>query len=124
MDGPEGSVHRENLRTPDSAMLLRYTFGPDKAYTTYRPMCTFFGYRYASITADSEVEIKSLRSIPVSSITAEMETGSLECGNELINQLISNTLWGDHRLSPEEREAWMDRRYAGFRRDRIVLCKH
>ena len=94
MDGPEGSVHRENLRTPDSAMLLRYTFGEDKAYTTYRPLCTFFGYRYASITADSEVEIKSLRSIPVSSITAEMETGSLECGNELINQLISNTLWG------------------------------
>ena len=94
MDGPEGSVHRENLRTPDSAMLLRYTFGPGNAYVTYRPMCTFFGYRYASITADSEVVIKSLRSIPVSSITAEMETGSIECGNELINQLISNTLWG------------------------------
>ncbi len=30
MDGPEGSVHRRNLRIPDSGMILRYTFADSK----------------------------------------------------------------------------------------------
>ena len=94
MDGPEGSCHRLNLRTPDTGMLLDYTFADNKDYTTYRPHCTFYGYRFVSITADQEVRIRSIRSIPVSSITQQMETGSITTGNKLVNQLISNTLWG------------------------------
>lgn len=94
MDGPEGSCHRLNLRTPDTGMLLDYTFADHKDYTTYRPHRTFYGYRFVSITADQEVRIRSIRSIPVSSITQQMETGSITTGNKLVNQLISNTLWG------------------------------
>lgn len=94
MDGPEGSCHRLNLRTPDTGMLLDYTFADNKDYTTYRPHCTFYGYRFVSITADQEVRIRSIQSIPVSSITQQMETGSITTGNKLVNQLISNTLWG------------------------------
>ena len=94
MDGPEGSVHRLNLRTPDEGMQLIYTFGPDKGYVSYHPRCTFFGYRYVSITATDIVSIQQLESIPVTSITAEMETGRIETGDELVNKLISNTLWG------------------------------
>ena len=94
MDGPEGSVHRLNLRTPDTAMLLSYTFAGGNDFATYSPRCTFYGYRYVSVTADNEVRIKSLKSIPVSSITKEMETGSLTTGNESVNKLISNTVWG------------------------------
>ena len=94
MDGPEGSVHRLNLRVPDSGMILKYTFAAAPGYVSYYPHCTFFGYRYVSITADAEVKIKSIRSIPVSSITEEMETGTLVTGNELVNKIISNTLWG------------------------------
>lgn len=94
MDGPEGSVHRMNLRTPDTAMLLKYTFAASEKPVCYRPRCTFYGYRYVSITADAGVEIKSIRSVPVSSITKEMETGVITTGNELVNKLISNTLWG------------------------------
>ena len=94
MDGPEGSCHRLNLRTPDTGMLLDYTFADNKGYTTYRPHRTFYGYRFVSITADQEVRIRSIRSIPVSSITQQMETGSITTGNKLVNQLISNTLWG------------------------------
>lgn len=94
MDGPEGSCHRLNLRTPDTGMLLDYTFADNKDYATYRPHCTFYGYRFVSITADQEVRIRSIQSIPVSSITKQMETGSITTGNKLVNQLISNTLWG------------------------------
>lgn len=94
MDGPEGSVHRLNLRVPNDGMRLKYTFGHNNGFTDYAPQCTFFGYRYLSLTADGDVTIKSVTSIPVSSITQEMETGTLSTGNESINQLISNTLWG------------------------------
>lgn len=94
MDGPEGSCHRLNLRTPDIAMLMKYTFGSNNGYVTYNPSRTFYGYRYISVTADGEVRIKSMKSVPVSSITKELETGWITTGNELVNKLVSNTLWG------------------------------
>ena len=94
MDGPEGSVHRENLRAHGNCFRVDYTFAADKGYVTYHPTCTFFGYRYISVTATDEVIFKRIQSIPVTSITKEMETGFITTGNELINKLISNTYWG------------------------------
>ncbi|MDE6085731.1 MAG: glycosyl hydrolase family 18, partial [Muribaculaceae bacterium] len=91
---PEGSVHRRNLRVPEIGMILKYTFGDNKDYVNYSPQCTFYGYRFLSLTADDEVRIKKLQSIPVTSIAAEMETGKIITGNELVNKLIDNTLWG------------------------------
>ncbi|MBE6269286.1 MAG: glycosyl hydrolase family 18 [Bacteroidales bacterium] len=94
MDGPEGSVHRENLRTPKSAMILGYTFARGDNYVSYSPRCTFFGYRYVSITATGDVSIKSVKSIPVTSIAGNLEIGHISTGNDLINRLIQNTYWG------------------------------
>ncbi len=94
MDGPEGSVHRLNLRIPDSGMKLRYTFANTAGDASYRPRCTFFGYRFVSITVSDEVQIKKIASIPVTSIAKEMEIGSITTGNDMVNKLISNTLWG------------------------------
>ncbi len=94
MDGPEGSVHRLNLRFPETGMLLDYTFGGGNDYVAYHPSHTFYGYRFVSITATDEVSIKSLTSIPVTSIAKEMEIGTITTGNELINKLIANTYWG------------------------------
>ena len=94
MDGPEGSCHRTNLRVPDTCFRLEYTFGPGRGYASYSPRCTFFGYRFLSITASGDVVFRSLRSVPVSSIAAELETGKLTTGSEDINKIISNTLWG------------------------------
>ncbi len=101
MDGPEGSTHRLNLRIPDSGMQLHYTFGhrdgtclAKDGFVSFIPRSTFFGYRFVSITATDEVTIRSIKSVPVTSITKEMETGHIETGNEDINKLISNTLWG------------------------------
>lgn len=94
MDGPEGSCHRENLRIPHTGIRLDYTFAAGDNYVTYYPHCTFFGYRYVSITATGNVSIKSLKSIPVTSITKELETGTITTGNDLVNKLIFNTYWG------------------------------
>ena len=115
MDGPEGSVHRENLRTHTIHMRLEYTFAGDD-YENYHPHSTFFGYRYISVTATDDVHIKSVQSLPVTSISKDMETGFITTGNADINKLIANTIWGQRSnyLSvptdcPQrnERQGWM-----------------
>ena len=93
-DGPEGSVHRENLRSQDKHMRLVYTFGSSKDFVTYCPRYTFFGYRYVSITATDKVQIKSVNSIPVTSIAQEDEIGSIVTGHDGVNRLIQNARWG------------------------------
>ena len=94
MDGPEGSCHRLNLRIPDKGMILKYTFGASGNFVSYSPRCTFFGYRFVSISATAPVTIKSLVSIPVTSISKAIETGRITTGDESVNKLISNTMWG------------------------------
>ena len=94
MDGPEGSVHRRNFRSHEKCMRLVYTFADSRDMVSYHPLHTFFGYRYVSITATDDVEFASIASIPVSSISGKLETGVITTGNSLVNQLISNTLWG------------------------------
>jgi len=93
MDGPEGSVHRASLRTPNNAFLLKYTFANNKNFVSYHPECTYFGYRYISITSSADVVFRSILSIPISSLTTSLKTGTITTGNELINKLISNTVW-------------------------------
>ena len=94
MDGPEGSVHRTNLRIPDKGMQLIYTFANQKGYASFLPECTFYGYRYVTISATDEVRIKSIPRQPVTSIARGLEAGTITTGNSLINQLISNAHWG------------------------------
>ncbi len=94
MDGPEGSVHRTNLRTPADCFRVDYTFGSSKDYASYYPHCTFFGYRFISVTATDDVTFRSIESIPVTSIAKDLETGTITTGNESINRLISNAIWG------------------------------
>lgn len=94
MDGPEGSVHRTNLRIHNTGARAEYTFAESMSSVEYTPRNTFFGYRYVSISATDDVVIEQLQSIPVTSIKKEDEIGTLTTGNELINKLISNTLWG------------------------------
>ena len=93
MDGPEGSVYRKNLRAHKSGMRVDYTFGPQKGFVSYCPTRTYFGYRYLSITVTGRTIIKSIESVPVSSLTSDHQTGSLSTGNDDVNRLISNTLW-------------------------------
>ena len=94
MDGPEGSTHRRNLRVNDNEIWLTYTFGPAQGPVSFLPRCTFYGYRFIAVTVTGETKILSVESVPVTSIAQDLETGTIETGNEDINKLISNTRWG------------------------------
>ena len=94
MDGPEGSVHRDNLRMAREGMILKYTFAAGDKYEEFYPRSTFFGYRFVSITATGNVAIKKIESLPVTSIAKNLETGTITTGDESVNKLISNTIWG------------------------------
>ena len=95
-DGPAGSVYRENLRIPAKGMRAVYTFGAPKGGkpACYFPRHTFFGYRYISVTATDDVTIDAVSSIPVTSITKDMELGKIETGVDDVNKLVSNVYWG------------------------------
>ena len=127
MDGPEGSVHRQNLRIPDTGMRIDYTFADSKSPVEWYPHFTFFGYRLISITVTDDVVINSVKSIPVTSIAQDMEIGTITTGNELVNKLISNTLWGqrsNYLSVPTQRALGMDCRHAGLYRNGHFLCQH
>ena len=94
MDGPEGSVHRLNLRVPESGMRMDYTFAASVKPVTWYPHFTFFGYRVINITSTAEVTISQIESVPVTSMAKRLETGTLKTGNDLVNRLIQNTIWG------------------------------
>ena len=93
MDGPGGSVHRDNLRMHEG-MVLQYTFADSPGFVVYHPLCTFYGYRVISVTATAPVQIAAVTSIPVTSIAKDLETGTVTTGDDLINRLISNAVWG------------------------------
>ena len=93
-DGPEGSVYRVNLRKiHETGARVEYTFATAD-YETYCPTFTFFGYRYASVTATGPVEFRDFASVPVTSITRGMERGTFVTGNPDVNRLVENVKWG------------------------------
>ena len=91
-DGPGGSLYRLNLRMPGQGMRAEYTFGAERN-AEYMPRFTFFGYRYASITATDEASFM-VESVPVTSIAQKHELGKIETGVADVNRLISNVYWG------------------------------
>ena len=92
-DGPEGSVYTTNYRLARTT--LNYTFAGD-GVESYHPSFTFFGGRYLSVTSTGPVSVRSVRSIPVTSIPEGSETGSLETGVADVNRLVKNVLWGQY----------------------------
>ena len=92
-DGPEGSIYTTNYRKARTTM--NYTFA-GAGVEKYRPEFTFFGYRYLSLTATGPVKIRSILSVPVTSVPKGSETGSLVTGLPDVNRLIRNVLWGQY----------------------------
>lgn len=89
-DGPGGSVWRYNLRKAKST--VNYTFRGDARGETYHPTHTFMGFRYVSVTATDDVEIRRLTGQVVGSDITEW--GEFECSDSSVNQLYSNIWWG------------------------------
>jgi len=89
-DGPEGSVYIENMRSARTT--TKYTIGSDNTVEEYRPLFTFYGFRYVMITADAEVHFHDFVGEVLTSIG--YDCGTLEVGDEWVNKLISNGRWG------------------------------
>lgn len=83
-----GNFYHDNYRTAKSV----FSYTSDGAVRVIRPHFTFFGFRYAKVSGLDRVEASCFRGLAVYS---EMDrVGTLETGNEKINRLHENTLWG------------------------------
>ncbi|MGW1719706.1 family 78 glycoside hydrolase catalytic domain [Streptomyces sp. NPDC002156] len=89
-DGPEGSVYRANLRSARATST--YVLKGDPHGETHQDSLTFYGFRYASVTASDTVTITGLTGKVATS--AIRETGTLTTDDPDINQLVSNIRWG------------------------------
>lgn len=89
-DGPGGTPYFANLRS--SSACVEYTLKEGRQ--EYRPLHSYFGYRYVSVVASGPVKILSFRSVPISSVHSEDETGVVETTDPAVNRLIANVRWG------------------------------
>ncbi|WTN17399.1 glycoside hydrolase family 78 protein [Streptomyces canus] len=89
-DGPEGSVYRANLRSAKATST--YVLKGDRRGETHQDSLTFYGYRYASVTATETVTITGLTGKVATS--AIRETGGVTTNDPDTNRLISNIRWG------------------------------
>jgi alpha-L-rhamnosidase len=89
-DGPEGSLYRANLRSAKATST--YILKGDRRGETHQDSLTFYGYRYASVTATETVTITGLTGKVATS--AIHEIGTLTTNDPDTNRLISNIRWG------------------------------
>ncbi len=88
-DGPEGSVYIENMR---SARTTTTYIAAGKAEEEFRPLHTFYGFRYLSVTVDRDVHFLDFKGEVLTSVG--YDSGKIEVGDEWVNRLISNGRWG------------------------------
>lgn len=80
--------YNENLRTA----LSEYVYISDGEEKDIVPHFTFYGYRYVKISGVTNVSCEDFTGM---ALYSDYEgTGSIQTGNELVNQLISNVEWG------------------------------
>jgi len=58
---------------------------------SYEPAFTYFGFRYVEVTSDKPFELDNIEGKVVYSANAQ--TGSFECSNELVNKIHKATVW-------------------------------
>ena len=89
-DGPEGTLYTANLRSAKATDY--YTFQSD-AKETWEPTFTFHGFRYVEISGVSEApKLSDIKGIALAS--GMEETGTFDSSSALLNQIYSNTFWG------------------------------
>ena len=90
-DGKKGTLYTTNLRS--AAATDTYTLKGTSGGETYTPSFTFHGFRYVEISGVSEA--LPLENVKGLVLYSDMEdSGTLSTSSELVNQLISNTYWG------------------------------
>ncbi len=85
-----GNFYTENYRSAKNKIV----YVCDGNENVFKPTFSFQGFRYIRLDAypDVEVDLGSIRAVVVHS--ALRRTGRFGCGNEKINQLYHNTIWG------------------------------
>ena len=87
--GPAGSLWNYNLR--EAKATIRYALCGDRD-ETFHPRHSFFGFRYAELTATDDISINRIAGQVVGSDIKEW--GTFSCSNDDINKLYSNVWWG------------------------------
>lgn len=88
-DGPKGSLYVKNYRSARAK--YNYIASGDKE-ESYKPLFTFYGYRYFMLRADKPLSLKKVTALVVGSDIEEI--GSIRTSHHDVNKLISNVLWG------------------------------
>ena len=81
------TISGETVETPLQEILFTCSGGEDH----YKSSFTVFGFRYAQIEGDAEINPKDFTAIAVYSDLEQ--TGDFICSDERINQLVKNTRW-------------------------------
>lgn len=88
--GSGGSLWTWNLREAKATNI--YVMSGNETGEEYHPNHTYFGFRYAELTATSDVTINKIEAQVVG--TDLREWGTFECSDPNINRLYSNVWWG------------------------------
>ena len=83
-----GNFYRDNLRTAKA----EYVYISDGNPHILEPKFTFFGFRYVKIQGISTLKPEDFTALVLYSELPQ--TGFMTTGNALVNQLISNVVWG------------------------------
>ena len=84
----KGNFYHDNYRNAES----KFTYISDGVRREIRPRFTFFGFRYVKVSGLEDIDPSCFEG---RAIYSEMDqTGFIHTGNEKINQLFSNSLWG------------------------------
>lgn len=85
----DGGLFTENLRTAEAT--VRY-IAKGEGRETWEPSFTFFGFRYVELTGVKQPLENVITGVVVHSDLDRI--GHFECSDPMLNQLYSNTLWG------------------------------
>ena len=68
---------------------LHYTHGGGT--TTYAPLFTFMGFRFARVTVTGNAKVTHIELVPITSVP--VQAGGFTCGQPAVNRLVLNTVW-------------------------------
>ena len=80
--------YRENYRTAKA----QFTFLSDGKPRLVRPHFTFFGFRYMKVDCDAPIRAEDFTAVHLRSSIPQ--TGRVETGNQMVNRLNENAVWG------------------------------
>ena len=84
----DGEFYNENYRTAKTT----FTYISDGKPRKVRPHFTFFGFRYMKVSCDEPVNADWFTAVHLRSDMPQITT--FRSGNELVNKLYENALWG------------------------------